>query len=96
MPIGILQLTLYSPDIQSLKSKRHFLKPLIHNLQENFHVSVAEVGKQDIWKNSDLLIAIASSDAKQLDIAKQRISDYIELHYPDAYIIKYEMEIIFE
>lgn len=96
MPVGIIQLHIYFPQVHSLKGKRHLIKPLINDLQKKFQVSVAEVGKQDVWKNSELLIAIASSDAVQIEKIKQRLIEFVETHWAETYITKNEMEIIFE
>jgi uncharacterized protein YlxP (DUF503 family) len=96
MPIGILQIYLYLPQVQSLKGKRHIIKPIIHDLQTKFHVSVAEVGKQDIWKSSELLVATASSDSIWIEQRQQEIINHIESRWPEIYITRSEMEIIFE
>ena len=96
MPVGIIQLQIYFPQVQSLKGKRHLIKPLINDLQKKFHVSVAETGKQDVWKNCELLIAVASSDAVQIEKIEQRLIEFIEHHWAETYITSNEMEIIFE
>ncbi len=96
MPIGIQQIHLYLPQIQSLKGKRHILNPINPDLQTKFHVSVAEVGKQDVWKNSELLIAIASSDTIWIEQMQQQLIEHLESRWPDIYITRNEMEIIFE
>jgi uncharacterized protein YlxP (DUF503 family) len=96
MPVGILQIHLYLPMVHSLKEKRHIIKPIIHDLQTKFHTSVAEVGKQDTWQNTELLIAISSSSAVTIEKTKQRLIEFIEAHWAEVYITKSEMEIIFE
>ena len=96
MPVGIIQLHLYLPLVHSLKEKRRVLKPMIHDLQTKFHVSVAEVGKQDIWQNSTLLIALASSSPIKIEQSNQRLLEFVESHWVEVYITKNQMEIIFE
>ena len=96
MPVGIIQLHLYLPDVHSLKEKRHLIKPLMNDLRRKFLVSVAEVGKQDVWKNAELLIAVASGDSVQLEKIKQRLLAYVEYDWAEGYITKDEMEIIIE
>lgn len=96
MPVGIIQLHLYLPLVHSLKGKRHVIKPIIHDLQTKFHASVAEADQQDIWHNSTLLIAIASSSAVKIEQSKQRLIEHVESHWAEVYITKDEMEIIFE
>ena len=95
MPVGILQLHIYLPMAHSLKGKRHVIKPIMHDLQTKFHASVAEIGKQDVWQNTELLIALSSSSTVTIEKTKQRLIDFVESHWAEVYITRSEMEIIF-
>lgn len=96
MPVGILKLHLYLPLVHSLKEKCHLLKPMIHALQSRYLVSIAETGKQDVWQNTEILIAIASSDSAEIEGITERLLTFLETYTAEVYITENELEIIFE
>lgn len=96
MPVGILQLNLYLPMAHSLKDKRHYLRPILHDLRSKFSVSVAETGKNDVWQSSKILIAIASNSSVEIEKVTDRILKFIENHWVEVYLSSSELEIIIE
>ena len=48
----------------SLKGKRHFVKSIKDKIWNKFHVSIAEVGKNDLWQRLELGISFVSGDQK--------------------------------
>jgi uncharacterized protein len=64
----------------SLKSKRHVIKSLKDRIWNKFHVSIAEVGENDLWQKAELGIAFVSSDGT---VAEQMFSKILNLI--DAY-----------
>jgi uncharacterized protein len=56
-----LRVELLIPGCTNLKAKRAVIRPLIEGIRNRHHVSVAEVGAQDIWGRSIIAIAAISS-----------------------------------
>lgn len=91
--VGVLYLHLDLPGCRSLKEKRGRLQPLIHRLQREFNISVAEVGLQDVWQSALLACAMAGSDAAFLQRALTRVRDWVETHAADAQLFDDRIEI---
>jgi len=94
MPIASLIIDLHLPAVNSLKAKRHVIKPLIARMQKEFNISVAEYDYQDIWQSAQLRLAMVSSDKRYLEQQVGHIKQYIHLHWPDIQIIREELEFI--
>lgn len=53
MIIGLLHLRISLPDARSLKDKRSVIRSMKDRTVAHMNVSVAEVGKQDLWKSGE-------------------------------------------
>ena len=78
--IGVLFAELHFPENRSLKEKRRVLRPLIQRLRRDLHLSVAEVGDNDLWNVA--VIGIACVASTKVDTARtlERAIDQIESH----------------
>lgn len=94
MKIGILTLHLHLAGNHSLKDKRRRIKPLTAKLRNKFNVSVAEIGKQDIWQHAVIACAIISNDGKHIQNSLNKIVDWFESNWPDIDIEHDSIEII--
>ena len=63
---------------RSLKEKRRVVSSLKDRLKNNFNVSVAEVGDQDIWQSLHMGIVAVNSDPKYLEGQVSKVVDAIE------------------
>lgn len=72
MVVGIMEVQL-ALVADSLKGKRHVVRPLIERLRRNYHVAVSEVADQDLWGNATLGIAAVSNDIVQVECLFNRI-----------------------
>ena len=63
---------------RSLKEKRRVVRSLKDRLKNNFNVSVAEVGDQDIWQNLHMGIVAVNSDPKYLEGQMRKLVSAIE------------------
>jgi len=72
MIIGLVTASLSIPDARSLKDKRSVLRRVKDRARNTMNVSVAEVGKQDLWKSAELafVTVAATSEIVQKRIAK--------------------------
>ena len=74
---------LHLPLSHSLKDKRQVVRSLQARIRENFGVSVAETGDQDLWQSAEITIALAASDARHARATLDKIAEFIdEFHLP--------------
>lgn len=76
--MGILTAELYFPENCSLKDKRMHLRRIRDQLTRQHGASFAEVGHQDLWQRSRVVIALAASDGKTLDGRADRVKKYLD------------------
>ena len=94
MKIGILTLHLHLAGNHSLKDKRRRIKPLTLKLGKGFNVSVAEIGKLDVWQHAVIACAMISNDGKHIQNNLTKIVAWIESNFPDIDIEHDSIEII--
>lgn len=92
--IGQLVLHLELPGCNSLKEKRGLIKPVLARLQREFNVSVAEVDRQDTWREAVLACVVVSSSADQNMRVLQQVARFVETHWPDLTVLDENMELI--
>ncbi|MCK5509219.1 MAG: DUF503 domain-containing protein [Desulfobacterales bacterium] len=93
MVVGIGIITLRLHDCRSLKSKRKIVKSIIARIRNNFIISVAETGSNDIHQKAEIGFAIVGNNRAVINSNIDKIfnlADRIGL----AEIIDTEMEII--
>ena len=78
MVIGCCSLKFYLHGNNSLKGKRRVLRALKDRLKNNFNVSVAEVGAQDVWQSIHLGISAVGTDKPYIDGLLSKVIDAIE------------------
>jgi uncharacterized protein YlxP (DUF503 family) len=76
MVIGLLTATITIPESRSLKDKRAVLRSLKDRIMNHHNVSVAEVGRQDVWQASDLAFVTVAAEK---DVVEKRLSALSEI-----------------
>jgi hypothetical protein len=61
-----------------LKGKRMYLRRIRDHVARRQGASFAEVGHQDLWQRSRIVLAVASSDAQVLEAALERLRMYLD------------------
>lgn len=92
MSLGVLTLHIHIPGCASLKEKRHRLKPLLTRLHREFNISVAEIDHNDVWQSATIACALISNNQAHTQRALQKISKWVEIHWPDVTIMDEYME----
>ena len=93
MVVGFGKITLRLHDCRSLKGKRKVVKSMINQLQNNFNISVAEVGSNDIHQRAEIGFALAGNSRSMINSKIDKIFNLADdLRLAD--IINTEMEII--
>ncbi len=78
MTVGILRVMVLLNGVSSLKDKRKIVKSLGERLRSRFNASVAEVGCNDVWKNSVLAAACVSNSSRHVDSCMANMVEFIK------------------
>ncbi len=78
MFIGVLKVTLFLSEPQSLKDKRRIIKSLVERLKNKFNFAVAETGQLDSWNHCELGLVCVSNDAGHGDSMMASAINFIE------------------
>jgi hypothetical protein len=78
MKIGCCSLRFHLHGNHSLKDKRRILRSIKDRLKNNFNISIAEIGDQDVWQNLHLGIAAVSSDGRYLEGLLRQVVESID------------------
>jgi len=93
MVIGIAVITLRLHECRSLKAKRRIVKSITQKIRNNFNISIAEVGSNDIYQKAELGLALAGSDRQLMNSKIDKLLNLID-DIGLAEIVDTEMEII--
>ena len=93
MVVGTGLITLRLHDCHSLKGKRRVVKSMINRLRNNFNVSMAEVGSNDIYQKAEIGFALIGNDSALINSKIDKLFNMAE-DLGLAEIIDTEMEII--
>lgn len=94
MVVGVLRIQLNLPGVGSLKGKRGVIKSLLARVRNEFNVSIAEVGDNDLWQSAVIGAAAVSSDASYVQGQLSRVVEWIEEHRLDVTVVDYEIELV--
>lgn len=89
--LGIITFRIY--DCRSLKGKRKIVKSIISRLQNNFNISVAEVGANDVYQKAVIGFAVVGNNRGVINSKVDKVfnlADELRL----AEVVDTEMEII--
>lgn len=67
MKYGVLQVNIRLSSTKSLKDKRTILRKQIEKVRNSFHISVNEVGDNDLIGNASIGLAVVGSSAVQVE-----------------------------
>ena len=78
MVIGCCSIKFYLHGNNSLKGKRRVVRAIKDRLKNNFNVSVAEVGDQEVWQSLHIGISAVGSDRPYMDGLLTKVVDNID------------------
>jgi len=93
MVVGLGIITFRLHDCRSLKEKRKIVKSTITRLRNNFNVSIAEVGSNDIYRKAEIGFALVGNDRKVINSKTDKIFNLAD-EMGLAEIIDTQMEMI--
>ena len=92
MMIAAITFRLHAPWVHSLNEKRMVVKSLVAQLQNRFHVSAAEIDKQDTYQMIVLGAAAIVPNTAMADSMMDAISAFVETS-TEAVILDEQREI---
>jgi uncharacterized protein YlxP (DUF503 family) len=92
MIVGIGILTFKLHDCRSLKVKRGIIKSIISRLNNQFNISIAEVGSNDIYQKAEIGFAMVGNDRQVINSKIDKLFNMAE-GLRLAELIDTEMEI---
>ena len=92
MIIAAMTFRLHAPWVHTLKEKRMIVKSLVAQLQNKFHVSAAEIDKQDTHQIIVIGVAVIVPNNSLADSLMDEISQFVETA-TDAQVLEEAREI---
>jgi hypothetical protein len=77
MTVGVARVTLFLPEVHSLKEKRMVLRRVKDRAQQKFNLAIAEVGENDIWQRALLGVAVIGSGRRFVESALDEVVRFI-------------------
>ena len=77
MTVGIVRLTLFLPEVHSLKEKRMVLRRVKDRARQKFNLAIAEVGENDIWQRALLGVAVLGSGRRFVESALDEVVRFV-------------------
>jgi uncharacterized protein YlxP (DUF503 family) len=77
MVVGILQIELFIPMSDSLKTKRFAVRSLKDRLRSRFNVAVAEVDNGDKWQRASLGVVAVSNESRHIESVMGNVMNLI-------------------
>jgi len=93
MTIGILKLTLFIQDSNSLKGKRMVLHSLKARLRNSFNIAISQIGDKDKWQKATLAIVGVEKTGDNMNSILSQVLNFVE-GIKTVDVIDYEMELI--
>jgi Uncharacterized protein conserved in bacteria len=90
MTVGIARLTLFLPEVHSLKEKRMVLRRVKDRAQRKFNLAIAEVGDNDLWQRALLGIAVVGNGRRFVESALDEVVRFVRA---EAEVTNVEREI---
>ena len=93
MVIAYAVFDLHLPGCRGLKEKRMVVRSLKSRIRNQFEVSSAEVGDQDLLQRARIGVAVVGPDQPPLDALLQEILSFVERNL-DGELLDYRNEFI--
>lgn len=93
MVVGVCRVDLFISGSASLKDKRQVMQKVLDRTRQKFHVSVAEVGDNDLWQRARIGLAVVGNDRGHVRGVIDTVVAFIEGLYV-ADIVGREVEVV--
>ena len=92
--VATLTLLLRLPQCHSLKEKRGWLQPLLHQLRRKFNLSVAEMDFQDVHQQALITCAMVGNDSIHLRAAMEHVRRWVQGNLSEGSVVDEKIEIL--
>jgi len=82
MKIGLLRICFHIHGAQSLKDKRQVMRSIKDRLRNQFNVSVAEIGSNDVCQTGELAVVTVANERRFVNSVMEKINNYFETEFP--------------
>ena len=93
MVIAYAVFDIHLPGCRGLKEKRMVVKSLKSRIRNEFEISAAEVGSQDLLQRAQLGVAVVGAEQPPLDAVLQHVLRFVEENL-DGELLEYRNEFI--
>ncbi len=93
MVVGTGLIDLRIPGCGSLKEKRSVLSRIIRRTQNEFNVSIAEVGDNDLWRRARVGFSVVGNDKPYINAKMDHILRFID-RLELAEVVRSRMEMV--
>ncbi|MCM8799221.1 MAG: DUF503 domain-containing protein [Candidatus Omnitrophica bacterium] len=93
MTVGILKISLFIYNSNSLKDKRTVLDSLKVKLRNKFNIAVISLNDEDKWQRANLAVVSISKDRSQMDSLLCEVINFLK-NYNQIDLLDYEMQIL--
>lgn len=93
MIIGSCIITFRADWVSSLKEKRMIVKSIIEKAKNKFNISIAEIGKQDMYKEIEIGFCCITNETSHANSIIDNVVNFIE-NNTEAVIENIEFEIL--
>lgn len=78
MVVGTGIIVLRITQARSLKEKRAILRKILKRTQNEFNISIAEIGDQDMWGRAQIGFSLVGNDRRLVDAKADHVLKFIE------------------
>ena len=92
MVVGVGLIELYIHESRSLKDKRGILRSILRRTQNEFNISIAEVGENDDWKKGQIGFSMVGNDKSYINSKMDKALRFIdELYLAEVVSSRFEI-----
>jgi len=77
MTVGLARVTLFLPEVHSLKEKRMVLRRVKDRARQKFNLAIAEVGENDVWQRALLGVAVLGNGRRFVESALDEVVRFV-------------------
>ena len=78
MKIGLYRVCFHIDSAQSLKAKRQVMRSIKDRLRNQFNVSVAEIGSNELWQTGEIAVVTVANDHGFVNSVLEKINQFFE------------------
>lgn len=94
MVVGVVRLVIETAECQSLKDKRHIVRPIVARLRRELRLSAAEVDDMDAWDHAVVGVACVGNDVRHVQGLLSSAVSFVERTWPEHPLADVSTEVV--